>query len=44
MSSIKVISYDSRKGGVGLLGFLELGTEFSGIQGFKDTVFTSNMF
>jgi hypothetical protein len=42
MNSIKVISHDSRNGG--LLGLFELGTEFSGLQGFKDAVFTSNMF
>ena len=42
MSSIKITSYDSRHGGV--LGFFELGIEFSGPQGFKDTVFTSNIF
>ena len=29
MSSIKIISYHSRNGGV--LGFVELGTEFSGL-------------
>jgi len=42
MSSVKVISRDSRNGGV--LGFFLLGTEFSDLQGFKDAVFTSNMF
>ena len=40
--TLKLVSYDSCNRGV--LGYFELETEFSGLQGFKDTVFTSNMF